>query len=126
MSSRIDFGKKGEDAAVGLLESRGYKILERNFKVKLGEIDIIALDGDTICFVEVKTRASEDFGGALGAISSHKQHKISQTALCYLKLKHMLERKARFDVASVTKDSFGALKVEILKDAFELSALYGY
>ena len=126
MPSNIDFGKAGEEAAVVFLKKHGYKILERNFKIKLGELDIVAMDGETICFVEVKARASEDFGGALGAVSKGKQRKLSQVALAYLKLRKLLERKARFDVVAITKSGFGSPKIEILKDAFELSSPYGY
>ena len=119
-------GKEGEELALGFLKAQGYRIKERNFKNKLGEIDIVAQDKDTICFIEVKTRTSEDFGGPLEAVIQRKQRKLSQLALSYLKSKNLLNEKARFDVVSLIKNEDGAPEISLLKDAFELSSPYAY
>lgn len=119
------FGKSGEEAAVSLLKDNGYKIIVRNYRTKLGEIDIVAYDKDTICFVEVKTRHSDTFGLPQEAISSSKQRHIAKAALVFLKEKNLLEEKARFDVVSVvySKDT---PKPELIKNAFELDESFTY
>lgn len=122
---RLQLGKQGEDLAVVFLKKNGYKILARNYKTKLGEIDIIALDKGTLCFVEVKTRNSDRFGAPAEAVSSFKQRQISKAALCYLKEKKLLERKARFDVVSVVYSNEKP-QLELIKDAFELDPNYTY
>lgn len=118
-------GKKGEETAVGLLKDNGYKILLRNYKTKLGEIDIIASDKGTICFIEVKTRQSDRFGSPSEAISSSKQRQISKVALAFLKERKLLDKKARFDVISVlySKDR---PQLDLIKNAFELSNDFVY
>jgi len=92
------FGEKGEAIAVRQLKKDGYKILETNYLTKLGEIDIIAKDKDTIVFVEVKARRSVHFGSPKGAVTTQKQRKISMVALYYLKVTNQITAKARFDV----------------------------
>lgn len=119
------FGKSGEEAAVSLLKDNGYKILLKNYKSKLGEIDIIARDKDTVCFVEVKTRHTDRFGLPQEAISRSKQRQISKAALLYLKENNLLDRKARFDVVSVVY-SGDVPKLDLLKDAFELDESFTY
>jgi putative endonuclease len=122
---RLQLGKQGEESAVILLKKNGYKILARNYKTKLGEIDVIALDKGTLCFVEVKTRSSDRFGAPAEAVSGFKQRQISKAALCYLKEKKLLERKARFDVVCVVY-SREKPQPELIKDAFELDSGYTY
>jgi len=113
-------GKKGEEIAVGLLKDNGYKILLRNYKTKLGEIDIIASDKGTICFIEVKTRQSDRFGLPSEAVSASKQRQISKAALVFLKERNILDKKARFDVVSIlySKD---IPQLDLIKNAFELN-----
>ena len=123
---RLKLGRRGEDAAVEFLQEQGYKILEQNFKSMFGEIDIIAEDKETLCFVEVKTRASGELGSPFEAVSRMKQRKLSKVALSYLKAKDLFERSARFDVVAISKDENGETIIELLKDAFELSAPYAY
>ncbi|MBO5517071.1 MAG: YraN family protein [Firmicutes bacterium] len=79
-------GKKGEDYACDFLKKQGYRIAERNFRCKIGEIDIIALDGEYICFVEVKARTRTDYGMPRDAVDVRKQHKLIRCAQLYLKL----------------------------------------
>lgn len=115
----IFLGEKGEEIAVGFLISNGYKILARNYKIKLGEIDIIAKDKDELVFIEVKTRYSDKFGSPLEAISISKQRQISRVALVFLKKNNLLDKKARFDAVSVLYSESGAHKLELIKNAFE-------
>ena len=84
---RLSLGKKGEELAIAQLKALKYKILERNFKCPLGEIDIIARDKNTLVFVEVKTRATRDFGGPAAAVDWRKQRQLSKVALTYLNMK---------------------------------------
>lgn len=123
--SHLYLGKSGEDLAVKLLKERGYKILKRNYKTKLGEIDIVASDRDTIAFIEVKTRQSERFGLPQEAISGLKQRQIAKAALCFLKEKKFLDRKARFDVVSVVCQDERP-KIDLLQNAFELDQDFTY
>lgn len=118
-------GKRGEEIAVDFLKENGYKILIKNYKTKLGEIDIIATDKDTFCFIEVKTRYSDNFGLPCEAVSGFKQRQISKAALQFIKENNLLDKKARFDVVSViyAKDS---PKLDLIKNAFELDEKFIY
>ena len=113
-------GKEGEAIAVQQLKKDGYKILETNYLTKLGEIDIIAKDRDTIVFVEVKARRSVHYGSPKEAVSTQKQKKISLVALYYLKTTNQMTTKARFDVVAVNLNR-DKPRVEIIKNAFELA-----
>ena len=114
------FGRAGEDRAADFLASRGYKILQRNYKTKLGEIDIIARDRQTICFVEVKSRTTERFGLPQEAISKSKQRQIAKVALMFLKENNLWNSFARFDVVAVLC-SEGKPRLELIKNAFDLT-----
>lgn len=95
------FGTQGEDYAVKLLRAKGYKILTRNFRSKFGEIDIVAQEGDTLVFIEVKTRWSDKFGAPEEAVTSRKLFKIKKTAE-YFSLTHpTLPKKLRIDVVAI-------------------------
>lgn len=118
-------GKLGEEAAVDFLKENGYKILIRNYKTKLGEVDIIAQDKDTLCFIEVKTRNSLKYGLPCEAVSDSKQRQISKAALIFLKENNHLDKKARFDVVSVIC-SDNSEKMSLIKNAFELSRHFTY
>jgi len=116
----IYIGKTGEELAASLLVKNGYKILSRNYKIKLGEIDIVAKDKDTLVFVEVKTRLSDSFGLPCEAVSKFKQRQISRVAVAYLQKNNLLDEYARFDVVSVLFSRCGRHKLELIKNAFEL------
>ena len=118
-SSKIHLGKIGEDLAAVFLQRRGYKILERNFRSRIGEVDIIARDKNTICFIEVKTRRSEMMGSAWEAVSIFKQKKLTLTALNYLKYKNWDDCEVRFDVVAVNFKGKGEPQIELLTGAFE-------
>ena len=120
---RKQFGNHAEDVAVLFLERQGYKILHRNFRLRFGEIDIIAYDKDTLCFVEVKARTTDELGGPLESITYFKQRKLSKLALAYLRREYKsLEVQARFDVVAIALDEQGRETVEIIKNAFEVCA----
>lgn len=116
------FGKESEAVAVEHLKKAGYRILEQNYRTRLGEIDIIARDKKTLVFVEVKARRSYSFGNPKAAVTPRKQRKISMVALSYLKAVGQERARARFDVVAVTAYA-GEEKpvVEIIKNAFELA-----
>ena len=116
----LRLGQQGESVAVKHLKRRGYKILERNYRNWLGEIDIVAKHRDQIVFVEVKARRSLHYGKPKSAITSKKKEKISKVALLYLKHKGQLQTAARFDVVAI--DYSGAQpSVEHIQNAFELA-----
>jgi putative endonuclease len=114
------FGEKGEALAVHRLKKAGYKIIETNYRTRLGEIDIVAKENDTIVFVEVKSRRSVHFGNPKQAVTLQKQKKISMVALYYLKTTGQSAAKARFDVVTVIANR-DKPQVEIIKNAFELA-----
>ena len=116
----IQYGQEGEAIAARYLKRNGYKILERNYRNRIGEIDIIAEEKGTLVFVEVKTRRNDRFGNPKWAVTFRKQQKISMVALSYLKELRMSNRKARFDVVTVTED-LKKPTVEIVRNAFELA-----
>jgi putative endonuclease len=94
-------GQRGEDAAVRYLKRKGYHILARGVDSRLGELDIIAVDGRTVVFVEVKTRQSGEAGHPTEAIDERKQRRMTQAALAYLKAQRLLQYSARFDVVAI-------------------------
>lgn len=122
---RNSLGSTGEALAAKFLEGQGYKILARNYKTRLGEVDIIARDKDTYCFVEVKTRATQKFGSPQEAVSAAKQRQISKAALVFLKEKKLLDKKARFDVVSVSCVDTSP-EIKVIANAFELSSDFFY
>lgn len=117
---KINTGEKGEDIAVRYLKDMGYRIVECNYRCPLGEIDIIAKDGKTIVFVEVKCRRSEKFGDPQLAVGKNKQKKLSKTSLYYLKDKGLYDQNARFDVVAV-KILLSGTYIELIQNAFELA-----
>ncbi|HPD61349.1 MAG TPA: YraN family protein [Thermodesulfobacteriota bacterium] len=123
MGSRIELGKRGEELAIGFLKKLHYKILEKNFRCKLGEIDIIALQGKTLVFIEVKTRSSLEYGSPQTSITSKKRKQLTKVAFFYLQKNRLFDRAARFDVVSVECD-LGKEKVELIRNAFEISGTY--
>jgi putative endonuclease len=118
--SRQSLGKLGEDVACEELCRRGYEILARRHRTKLGEIDIIARQAGTIVFIEVKARAGPAFGGAAAAVVPGKQRRIVRMATEYLSHRRMLDHPCRFDVVAVDFES-GRSRVEVYTHAFGLT-----
>lgn len=120
LNQRQKFGKISESVAVRHLKKNGYKILQQNYRTKLGEIDIIAKDKQALVFVEVKARKSSRFGTPKWAITPKKQRKISMVALYYLKATNQQNVTARFDVVAISS-LHNNPRIEIIKNAFELA-----
>jgi putative endonuclease len=113
-------GKRGEDLAVAYLVEAGFRIIERNYRCLFGEIDIVAQEGETLVFVEVKSRCSDAYGDPLLAVDYRKQKKISRISLRYLTEKNLRQRPARFDVVAVMLLPAGH-RIELIRNAFELT-----
>ena len=117
---RQKFGVQSEELAAWYLKKSGYKILEQNYRTRLGEIDIIAKDKKTIVFVEVKSRRSVRYGSPKWSVTHQKQRKISMVALQYLKKSRQMNAAARFDVVAVISNQ-DEPQIEVVKNAFELA-----
>lgn len=116
------FGEKSESVAVDFLKKQGYRIIELNYRTKLGEIDIIAKQEKTLVFIEVKARKSSRFGRPELAVTPKKQRKISMVALYYLKSTKQGNAKARFDVVAINSaKAKESPNIKIIKNAFELA-----
>ena len=111
-------GKTGEDLACRELERRGYAIVARRYRRRGGELDIIARDGPTLVFVEVKARAGRAFGEAADAITGFKRRRITQLARDYIMRHHLSTCPCRFDVVSIQLDS-GEPVIEVFQNAFD-------
>lgn len=117
--ARQSLGKSGEDRACEALRRRGYVILERRYRRRVGEIDIIARDGGTIVFVEVKARAGDAYGGAAAAVTEWKQQKVAWLAAGYLAERGIHDVPCRFDVVVVDFDADGDADVDVIPHAFD-------
>lgn len=114
-----ELGRKGEDIAAAFLLASGYHLLERNYRALRGEIDIIAEQGHTLVFVEVKTKRSEGFGEPEEWVDRRKQKQIGKVAEAYLQDHDVEERDCRFDVVAVVYGAAGP-EVRHTVDAFWL------
>ncbi|HET7713528.1 MAG TPA: YraN family protein [Patescibacteria group bacterium] len=110
MSTR-DIGNKAEDRAAEFLRRQGYQILDRNFRSKFGEIDLVALDGETLVFVEVKARASRRFGLPEEAVNPRKIRHITLAGQYYASLHPTLPQLQRIDVISIEGDELRLISV---------------
>lgn len=118
---RKALGAAGESAAAAELQRRGYRILERNVRTALGELDLVARDGDTLCFIEVKARRSTAFGYPQEAITRTKQWHLTRMAQWYLKARGLTGCSARFDVVAILMDSDGKpTNIDVIQHAFEV------
>lgn len=116
-SAKQNTGKQGEDLAVQFLKQKGYKILERNFHKRYAEIDIVAIDGDTLVFVEVKTRTSDNFGNPLEGIGLWQQKALRRAALFYKSIHKELPEGLRIDAVAVSLSPAGEVsKIELVKN----------
>lgn len=110
-------GVKGEELAVSFLTKKGYKIIDRNFRAKGGEIDIVAIDGDTLVFVEVKARSTDEFGSPLEAITSWKMKSLIRTAQFYKIRNPRLPQAMRIDAVAINLDGENELKsIDLVKN----------
>jgi putative endonuclease len=116
-------GKRGEKRAAAFLRSHGFRILARGLTNRFGEIDLIALDGETIVFVEVRTRESLDAGHPAESVTPEKQARLTRAALAYLKENRLLERRGRFDVVAIVwPDGSRTPEIKHYRNAFEPAA----
>ncbi|HHY63598.1 MAG TPA: YraN family protein [Clostridiaceae bacterium] len=115
------YGTLGEEAAAAYLIKQGYRILRRNFRAgRLGEIDIIGMDNDTLCFVEVKTRSSDVYGTPAQALSYRKQAAIIRLARIYMQNSRCMDKPVRFDVIELKMDRAGNVRdIHLIKNAFQ-------
>jgi putative endonuclease len=119
---RQTFGKLGEDLACAELSRRGYELLDRRYRTRYGEIDIVARHQGAIVFVEVKARASAIFGDAADAVTGIKQHRIARMAVDFLARRHLTNQPCRFDVVAVSFDR-GRPRVDVYENAFQVSGM---
>lgn len=119
MPDRRTLGKLGEEAACRLLVSQGYDILARNFRCRLGELDIVCRQGRTVVFVEVRARSSASFGLPQESVVGRKKHKVRLVAQVYLQQADLGDANCRFDVVAVRAGKDGRIEqVEHFLDAF--------
>ena len=111
-------GKEGEDRAAQFLAKKGYKILERNYSTRSGEIDLVALHNGEVVFVEVKTRTSDAYGAPELAVNPRKQLRMIKAALSYIKYKKLHQMPCRFDVVAISAAAENG--VELIQNAFEM------
>jgi putative endonuclease len=117
---RLNLGKQGENLALHIIRRLGYKLIEKNYRCPLGEIDLIAKDEDCLVFIEIKTRRNQPVGSAKEAVDERKIRQISKVALAYMQANNCCDTKSRFDVIaiSITGDKE---EIEVIQDAFELA-----
>ena len=102
VSDFSELGESGEQQATAYLIKCGYKIVDRNVRARIGEIDIVAKDQGVLCFVEVKTRQSQEYGSPLEAVTPAKQRKLAKMAEWYVQEKNLEDMDARFDVVGIS------------------------
>lgn len=117
---RLDLGKLGEALALEKVRRLGYKKITSNYRCPLGEVDLVAMDGDTLVFIEIKTRRTGGIHYAKEAVDQRKRRQLSKVALFYMKSEGCVGRPARFDVVAVSLKR-GKPEVEVIRDAFELA-----
>lgn len=112
-------GRVGEELAARELSSRGYEILERRYRTRHGEIDIVAADGDTLVFVEVRARATEEFGCAAESVTDAKKRRVTAMAADYLVRHHVTNRPCRFDVVAIDSALSETPRISVFPSAFD-------
>lgn len=115
---RGELGAEGERLAERFLRRRGYRILARNYRCSRGEIDLIARDGATIVFVEVKGKSSEEFGSPLEAVTARKRKRLALVANYYLTAFKLHHLQTRFDVVGIRWVMGGEPSIALVRDAF--------
>lgn len=120
-SSNRSLGGTGESIAATFLKGVGFAIVECNFRCVCGEIDIIARDGRSIVFVEVKCRKNDNYGPPQLAVTPFKQRQISKAALVWLSKKRLYDADARFDVVAIVLREHDLPKIEHIRNAFDLA-----
>ena len=114
----VEKGRRGEDLAVAFLLLKGYKVIHRNWRMKIGEIDIVAEHSGTLVFCEVKSRTSLNYGAGAEAVNSRKQQRIMRTALLYMQHFNIFNQPCRFDVIEILKISSKNPSIHYIPNAF--------
>ena len=115
--TKISLGRKGEEIAEKFLQDRGFRILEKNFRSRLGEIDLIGIDKETLVFIEVKTRFSDEFGPPEEAVTTRKIKTIARVGDYYRLLNDNLPELSRIDVVAIDFNDDGGLeRVELIEN----------
>ncbi|OGM12433.1 YraN family protein [Candidatus Woesebacteria bacterium RBG_16_34_12] len=114
MDSKISFGNLGENYAARILQENGYQIIDRNFRTKFGEIDIIAVDKDTLVFIEVKTRWGKKYGSPEEAVTPRKITKIKRVAEIFINKNKNLPKKLRIDVVAIEVKNENQISAKII------------
>jgi putative endonuclease len=112
-----DLGRRGEALAARELRRRGYVILERRWRCRIGEIDIVARDGEVLVVVEVKARSRRDYGPPIDAVDRDKRRKLEKLARAYLQAKKLSDVPLRFDLVGVTFSAGERPSIEVFPDA---------
>jgi putative endonuclease len=116
---RQELGKSGENLAVAELTAEGYAIDARRYRTRFGEIDIVAHDGDTVVFVEVRRKSGDGCGAAAESVTREKQRRVVRMAVDYLARHDLYDKCAvRFDVVAIDDEPDGTARVTLIRDAF--------
>ena len=115
MDNKVQRGASAETDATRLLEAAGYRIVERNFRCKAGELDIVARDGEILVFVEVRSRSDDEHGSAVEMIRRSKQRRVARVAAYYLATVEPVFEECRFDIVAIT-----AGEAVLIQDAFRV------
>jgi len=115
---RLDLGRRGEDAAMARYRAMGYRLVARNWRCSLGELDLVLVRDRTLVFCEVKTRRGTALGAPYEAVGWRKQRKLQRLAEAFLAVSPLVPAEVRFDVASVSADGAGRLSVYVFEAAF--------
>ena len=118
MDARPEVGRLGEHAVAARYEARGYRVVARNWRCAVGELDLVAVRGDTLVFCEVKTRRGSCLGGGFEAVDDRKRRKLRTLAQVFLGQTTVRASSVRFDVASVMLRPDGSASIELFEDAF--------
>ena len=117
---RLELGERGEALAFEKIKGMGYTHIVRNYRCRLGEVDLVAKDGDVLVFIEIKTRRGRPLGFAKEAVNARKRKQLSKVALSYMKANGCNDVSARFDVVAVSVGS-GSPQIEVIQNAFDLA-----
>ena len=118
LSPRALRGKRAEEAACNVLQAEGYVVIERNVRFPVGEIDIVARDGQTLCFVEVRSTASQQWGGPVASIDDRKRRRQVKAAQWYLRYCPVRAIETRFDVVAIEWQERGEPAIKLIRAAF--------
>jgi putative endonuclease len=117
-AAHLELGERGENEACNYLKKMGYQIVEKDFRCKIGQIDIIARDDNTLCFVEVKCRSSYSFGKPEEAITWRKKQRIKKISEYYMLRKRITNADIRYDAVTIYEPNNDKRQISLIKNAF--------